>query len=40
MATVEPILQGTVPKEAVEERWRFDVFARLPWLKGLVRMRS
>ncbi len=40
MATAEPTLQGTVPKEVMEERWRFDVFARLPWLKGLVRMRS
>ena len=40
MATAEPILPATVPQEVAEERWRFDVFARLPWLKGLVRMRS
>ncbi len=40
MATAEPIPQAAVPNEVVEKRWRFDVFARLPWLKRLVRMRS
>src|SRR6202162_2168512 len=40
MAAVEPILPATVPEERGEERWRFDVFAHVPLLKRLVRMRS
>ncbi len=28
------------PLEALEETWRFDIFARWPWSKRLVRMRS
>ncbi len=40
MATAEPIPQATVPTAVLEKGWRFDVFAALPWLKGLVRMRS
>src|SRR5712692_788225 len=40
MAAAEPIPQTTVFKEVGEERWRYDVFARLPWMKKLVRMRS
>ncbi len=40
MATAESIPQAAVPNEVAEKRWRFDVFARLPWLKALVRMRS
>jgi ferredoxin len=39
MATATQITEEIVP--AVEERpWRFDVFARFPWLKRLVKMRS
>jgi hypothetical protein len=40
MATAEPIHQAAVPNEVVGKSWRFDVFARFPWLKKLVRMRS
>ena len=38
MATATQITETTVPE--VERPWRFDVFARLPWLKRLVKMRS
>ncbi|MDD5542187.1 MAG: 4Fe-4S binding protein [Acidobacteriia bacterium] len=40
MATAERILTEPVPQEIEKKPWRFDVFAHLPWLKGLVRMRS
>jgi ferredoxin len=40
MAMAEPIPQAAVPNEVAKKSWRFDVFARLPWLKRLVRMRS
>ena len=39
MATARQMTPAMVPAEAPPP-WRFDVFARLPWLKRLVRMRS
>ncbi len=40
MATASQTTPFDVPVEALEKTWRFNVFARLPWLKQLVRMRS
>ncbi len=40
MATTSAATQTVVATPAVERPWRFDVFARWPWLKRLVRMRS
>ena len=38
MATATQTTEVIVP--LAERPWRFDVFARLPWLKRLVKMRS
>ncbi len=40
MASANALPSEPVRHEAPERPWRFDVFARLPWLKRLVQMRS
>ncbi len=40
MAMANPMAPLAAPEEVLEKRWRFDAFARWPWLKRLVRMRS
>lgn len=40
MATAGQTAPAIVSAEVSERPWRFDVFARWPWLKQLVRMRS
>ena len=40
MATVTAPVQATPPVQVEERPWRFDLFARWPWMKRLVRMRS
>ncbi len=40
MADVQTMSPDLVQLEALAKPWRFDVFARWPWLKRLVRLRS
>jgi len=40
MSTVTSPRESLAPVKEMEKPWRFDIFARLPWLKRLVQMRS